>query len=210
MQNLNVIERTLVTSMVLLLSPVVSHGGPKHEEDTVIGRTASGLLAVEIGSPGLNALPPVDGLIQGWALDEPGLKSLDADEPAKDFFMLNPGTIINLELVSIDPALKVWSPGFLTALTAPGNSFVVGASEFDVHPTFHIDSNDAEFNPVETVFTATFRVHDSGATGYSDSEPFSLSFGPVPEPATALFVGFGFLGLWGRRGRRAGQKRSTS
>lgn len=168
-------------------------GPVEHGEDLVIGRTSSGQLAVEVPVPGPHELPPVGGLLQGWAHDDPGLLSLDANEPGEDRFVLESGAIISLELVSIAPALKVWSPGFLSVLTTPGQSFVLGGSEFDAHPTFHIDSTDPALDPNEDLYFATFRVVDTGSTGYGPSGSFSLSFTPVPEPSTILLAG---LGAW--------------
>ncbi len=184
--------------------------GPKHEEDTVIGRNAAGQLTVVVNSPGPNELPSVDTFIHGWAADEPGNKTPDADEPENDFFMLGDGAIINLELVSIDPALKVWSPGFNTSLSTPGQSFLLGGAEFDTHGTFHIDSTDPNFDPNQDVLVATLRVVDTGTTGYGASAPFSLSFTPVPEPTTILLAGLGAMGLFARRRVSTGARKEES
>jgi len=176
----------------------------------VVGRNGSGQLATEVPVPGPHELPPVDVFLPGWAAADPGLLNLAIDEPIEDFFVLGPGAIVNLELVSIDPALKVWSEGFGSVLTSPGQSFIVDGSEFDYHPTFHIDSDDPAFDPATQVYSATFRLFDTGTTGYAPSEPFTLSFTPVPEPATVLLLGIGACGLLGNRWRAARPARRRS
>jgi len=182
--------------------------GTGHEEDTVIGRNAAGQLVTQVGSPGLNVLPPVNGPLFGWAADEPGNKSPDADDPANDFFLLQDGAVINLQLVSIDPALKLWSPGFTSTLTHPGDSFILGGSDFDTHGTFHIDSTDPNFDPNQTEWSITLRAVDMGTTGYAASEPFALHFTPAPEPMTLAMLGLaGVITL--SRGLRASRKGSS-
>lgn len=190
----------LLLAMALAVLPASALAGPpEHGEDVVMGRMSSGQLATEVPVPGPHELFPVSGPISGWTADEPGFLSLGVDEPDEDFFVLGAGAIINLELVSIDPALKVWSPGFNTVLTAPGQSFLLGGAEFDTHGTFHIDSTDPAFDPEQDLYVATLRIVDTGTTGYSPSAPFSLSFTPVPEPATLLLASLGALGLLARR-----------
>ncbi|MBI1826371.1 MAG: hypothetical protein HY287_15600 [Planctomycetes bacterium] len=182
--------------------------GTGHEEDTVIGHNAAGQLETIIGSPGLNELPPVNSFLHGWANDEPGNKTPAEDNPANDFFTLAPGAIINLRLVSIDPGFKVWSPGFTTALTTPGSSFILGGSDFDTHGTFHIDSTNPNFDPNKTDYAVTFRVVDTGTTGYAESAPFTLHFTPVPEPMTLAMLSFGAVATIGR-GLRNSHKGSS-
>lgn len=203
------LARALVrpTSAVLLaIAPVNVLAGPvEHEEDTLIGRTSNGQLGVVVNSPGLNELFPVSGLLRGWAGDEPGFTATDAFVPTEDLFPLGAGALVRLELVSIDPALKVWSPGFTALLDAPGESFLLGGAAFDTHATFHVDSSDPAFESGAIAYSATFRAFDAGETGYSASDPFTLQFTPVPEPATALTLAASAWCVWAtcRRRRRA-------
>ncbi len=195
-----------VMGMVLFTSPMVGRGGPPHGEDVVVGRSGAGQLATEVPVPGPHELPPVNLGIHGWALADPGLLNLAGDEPGKDFFTLGAGAIVNLELVSVDPALKVWSEGFGSVLTAPGQSFIVGGSVFDYHPMYHIDSDDPAFDPATEIYSVMLRLFDSGATGYAPSEPFTLTFTPVPEPATGLLFVLGLLGVLGPRKRHGARR----
>jgi hypothetical protein len=196
MQSTMVHRMMLAVWMACFAGSTTSRGGEHgHEEDVVVGRTGSGQLAAEVPSAEAIELPPVHGLLNGWAAIEPGMRSLESDEPKEDFFVLGAGATVALELVSIDPALKVWSPGFVSVLSAPGNSFILGGSEFDTHPTYHIDSMDPGFDPGVNQFSATFRLFDLGPTGYAPSEPFPLTFTPIPEPATSLLFILGALGV---------------
>ena len=49
-------------------------------------------------------------------------------------------------------------------------------------------------------FSTTFTVVDEGVTGYTDSDPFTMTFVTVPEPAALILFGAG--GLLGLRRRR--------
>jgi hypothetical protein len=163
--------------------------GDGHGDDIVVGRDGSGGLAFEFGGEQPIPLFPIDGLLNGWAANEPGFMSLEADEPGEDFFTLGTSANIVLDIVAIDPALKLWTPGFGTVLDHAGDQFLLG-TEFDVHLTFHIDSSDPLYDGSQTLWQATVQFIDTGATGYAVSEPLVLSFSPVPWP------GAGVLLLW--------------
>ncbi|MEM7166808.1 MAG: hypothetical protein AAF581_15195, partial [Planctomycetota bacterium] len=91
-----------------------------------------------------------------------------------------------LEVVSLDPALKAHTPGFASVLTMPGDSWTMGSPPFDNHPTWHIDSTDAGFDPAQTQWTGTFRIVDTGTTGYTPSTTFDIVFTNLSQ--TAPFV----------------------
>ncbi len=192
----------IVVIVTLLLCPALCLAGPKHDEDIIVGRNAVGQLVVEVNSPDPIDLPHVKAFLHGWAANEPGFKTLDADESDDGFFMLGVGSVIRLEIVFIDPGLKVWSPGFAVALSLPGQSFLLGGADFDTHATFHIDSTDPAYEEDWPVFSATLRVVDTGMPGYAASTPFAISFSPVPEPASLFLLCAGALGI-GRLPRRS-------
>ncbi|MBK8914274.1 MAG: PEP-CTERM sorting domain-containing protein [Phycisphaerales bacterium] len=178
---------------VVVLSPGALAGPHTHEGDGIVGVSSLGMLGIEIGDEPFE-VPPVDPLnpfgLVGWLGDEPGFTSLDADEPDEDFFQLGAAAIVRLEVVSLDPALKVLDPNAGLASILVGQSFLLGGAPFDTHPLWFIDANDPGFDPLQTIWTGEFRLIDAGSTGYDPSETFEIAFAPVPEPAS-----LGLLGL---------------
>ncbi|RIK67684.1 MAG: hypothetical protein DCC65_06030 [Planctomycetota bacterium] len=171
------------------------------EGDVNIGVDASGQLVIEFGGEPV-ALPAISGLLSGFGLDEPGFFALEEDEPDENIFVLGPGASIVLEVLSFDPALKAWTPGFADILDQPGDTWTIGAAPFDTHPFWHIDANDPTFiaPPGQSEWNATFRLLDTGTTGYLPSEPVTVTF--TPEPGTlGLLIA---AGLVGRRRRLNG------
>lgn len=165
-----------------------------HEGDLVVGRTGGGQLQVEFDFGAPLALPPVDGLLKGWALDDPGFDHLEADEPDEDFFMLGSGAQIRFDVVSFAPAFQAWTPGFAAALRNPGDTYVFPDGELlHGHLNWHIDALDPQFDPAAGPWTASFRLVDVGSTGYTPSEVYTFAF--TPEPSTLALVGLGALVL---------------
>jgi hypothetical protein len=190
----------------LTASPVWS--GPVHEEDVIVGRSAGGQLRVEHNGE-TTLLPPVNGLINGWALDEPGFLGLSKDEPLEDFFVLEDGAQIQLEVLSFDLAFQGWTPGFASIFHLPGDVWTIGGAEFDEHPTWHINSDHPGFDPNQVEWQATFRLLDVGSTAYNPSEPITLTFTNVPEPGGLGLLGL-MAGLRRRRVRRAEKGRKET
>lgn len=173
----------------------------QHEGDVTVGHSGSGQLKVE-APVGLNVLDPVNNIVlKGWAGMEPGMESLLADEPLEDFCMLAPGAQISLVGISLDPAFKVHSAMLDYLIAAPGDQLPLGDYELHEHPTWHIDSHDPGFNSSQTVWSGTFRLIDTGTTHYAASDPFTLSFTNVPEPATLGLLTIGALAAMRRRRR---------
>jgi hypothetical protein len=65
-----------------------------------------------------------------------------------------------------------------------------GAWHFHTHTAFLAMASGAG----ET-FTATFTVIDNGSTGFTESEPYTLTFVTVPEPTTLALLGAGLVSV---------------
>jgi hypothetical protein len=167
--------------------------GKKEEGELVIGRTESGQLAFEFEA-GRRQLPPVFGLLEGWAGDEPGVASLAKDEPKHGLFALDAGASIALEVITFDPAFRGLTPGFASIFRNPGDTWLLGAVPFDEHPYWHIDASDPAFDALETEWQAAFRFVDMGSTGYSPSDALTLQFTNIPEPASLFLLIVGMIG----------------
>jgi hypothetical protein len=182
----------------------------EHEGDFVVGRTGEGQLAAEFDAGAPFELSPISGLLEGWRADEPGFMALQKDEPKEDFFRLESGANIVFELVSIDPALQVWTPGFGAVLNDPGESWKIGGFDFDEHPVWHINSSDPSFHALNAPWELTFRLTDVGGTGYTSSEDYSISFVAVPEPGTLVIMVCAACGVLFCRDRHSGRQGEAS
>lgn len=171
-----------------------------HDDDVIVGRTGDGRLAVEFDFGESIQLPAVHGLLNGFALDEPGFKALGADEPTEDFFALAEGASIVFEVVSFTPVLSAWTPGFLSRLDHPGEQWVLGGASSDEHFTWHVDADHPSFDPAAGPWSATFRLLDLGSTGYAVSPDYTVTF--VPEPGLLTLMSIGALSLLRRRPTR--------
>lgn len=174
--------------------------GHEHGGDAVVGVDAAGKITLEFDTDEVFPLPPVSGLISGYALDDPGFLSLEADEV--DLFMLDSAAAIALEIVSIDPALNVWAPGLISIADDPGEQFLIGTPAFDEHPTWHIDTDDPAFDPLQQEFSVTFRLIDQGSSAHAPSDNVTMRFAAVPEPAALTLMATGALVALRRRNLR--------
>lgn len=175
-------------------------GQHQHEGDVVIGRSGSGQLKLEADLDHVRVLEDVNGLLNGWAGDEPGFEALLEDEPDEGFYRLASGAQIWLEGISLDPALKVHNPLNPSLLIdSPGDQLFLGDHELHDHVIWHVDSLDTGFNPLQTVWYGTFKLVDKGTTAYADSDPFTLGFTNVPEPGTLGLLFMGSLAALRRR-----------
>lgn len=189
----------LLTALSLSVAANAALAGDPHEhgDDAVVGISDAGKITLEFDTDEVFPLPPVSGLISGYALDDPGFLSLDKDEV--DLFMLDPAAVIALEIVSIDPALNVWAPGLTSIADEPGEQFLIGTPAFDEHPTWHIDTEDPAFDPLQETYSVTFRLIDQGTSNHAPSEDITVRFAAVPEPATLLLMTAGALVALKRR-----------
>jgi hypothetical protein len=192
------IARTL-TVLGLLAATGAAHAQTRDGDDYLVAIDAAGTLVIEGDFDEPRELPPFNqGGINGWFGDDPGFTNLPEDEPDEGFFTLGAGADIYFRLVSVDPALKVYDPFF--ELMAPGDTFAFGGSEFDEHPFWHIDSDDAAFDPDQTIWNVSWQVIDLGTTGYADSAVYTTELTNIPAPGVlALAGGLSLAGLVRRR-----------
>jgi hypothetical protein len=152
--------------------------------DLFVGRSATNQL--KIGPPGSGSYVPEDNItvlpvsetFSGWSDIEPGFDHIVADQPALDFFTLQSGCQIRLELIQSDPAFKAVTPTF-EVIDMPGERALLGDQNLHTHVTWWIDSDDGGFDPLKVLWRATYQLVDTGATGYVASDPFTLSFANV-------------------------------
>lgn len=177
----------LLGSFALALPAHVALAQCGDHGDILVGRTADDTLAVapaEFSFDEFVVLCAVDGLLQGYTSGNPGFDAEEVvDDPENDFFRLEPGAAIAIEAVALDPACKAWGPGLASLIDEAGESVVLGGDNLHEHLTWHVDSDDPAFDPSEVIWSATFRLIDTGSTGYAASDPFTLQFiraAPVP------------------------------
>ncbi len=136
-------------------------------------------------------LPPSDfPLLAGWALDDPGFVSLDADEQVPgEFEPLPAGRVIGLRVLSVSsPEFKVWDPlgpGEPGFQIQGSNLWTIGAAPFDRHPVWHIDSADPAYDPANGPWSVTFELVDLTpglSVALLPSDPVTVTF--IPEPAS--------------------------
>jgi hypothetical protein len=172
--------------LVAGLIPAVSAGSSawagehRHADDFEIGVSAGGQLEAVFDEDEAFLLPPVDGLLQGWAAGDPGFLSVEENEPDKGLFVLDAEADIVLEVLALDPAFKLRDAGFVPI--PPGGQFALGMPPIHIHPgAWHIDSTDPGFMPSQTIWQGTFRLIDLRPDGHAPSEPFTRLFTNV-EP----------------------------
>ncbi len=187
-------SRIIVSLIVsVLIAPVVF----AHEDEIDVGHTAAGQLkaVVEFEQP-LELPVSVFPGISGYATGLVGIHSVILDESGEDLFQFPPGPAsFQFILVAKDPGIEVWNDTG-SAFMSVGQSYFMGESPFDVHPIWNITTG----TPGNS-YTLTLKFHDTSGT-YTDSDPITATFTPVPEPATVGFVfGLSLLGMTRRRFR---------
>lgn len=162
--------------------------------DILIGRSAGGQLKL-VNVPGDIVVCPVDGLLKGYASGQPGFGAVAVDDPPNDLFTLASGASVRLEAVGLESALKVWGPSLGTLMDAPGERILLGGPGLHTHVTWHVDSQDANYDVQDMPWTGTFRLVDTGSTGYTASANFSFSFAPEPEVVVPAASQWGLVAL---------------
>lgn len=167
----------LICLTIWLVAPVAM---AQHAGDIFVGRSAADQLK-NAGFPvslNLIYLPPSDGILHGWADNTPGFDRVITDDPDRDLFRMRSGANIFLVIDAIDPALRVIDGSF-NVFDDPGEAARLGNENLHTHLIWHIDDRDADFDPEQCLWDATFILHDDNGR-HSDSAPFTMSFTNVP------------------------------
>lgn len=154
----------------------------QHMGDVLVGRSAAGQLRISApGSGGyvpeenIKLLPPVMGLFNGWSDNNPGFDRLVTSDPESDFLTLQSGVQVRIEVVQVDAAFQAISAS-LAIIDDPGERLLLGGSTLHTHLTWLVNSDHPMFDPDKVLWRATFKLVDTGSTGYSPSDPFTFYF----------------------------------
>lgn len=179
------------SSLVCLALAALSASALAHNPIN-IARTAEGRLTHHIHAEQPEPLnPSVFPEYPGWCDFDVAIEALEEDDDKEGLFTLDPAADIELLVVSSDPGVRVAFN--LGQFIEPGSGFNLGHSYFHYHPAWNIFEGQ-----VGSVYEITFMLHDHTGT-YSDSEPFKVSFTPIPAPGA--MAAFGVAAVACRRRR---------
>lgn len=148
------------------------------EGDIFPARTSAGQLTFTGFDPANEiVLLPYSEFFNVWSLDEPGFDALGMDVPEEDLYTLESGVQVRIEAVSLDPAFYAASDKGI--IEQPGDRLILGGANLHIHLNWIVSGNDPGFDPLKVLWRATFKLVDTGSTGYADSEPFTFHFAIV-------------------------------
>jgi hypothetical protein len=164
---------------------------PAHEIVLNVGRSAAGQIKIDADLDHPVPLPvSIFPGISGFAEAEPAFHSTILDDPANDFFQLDPAANFQFVITAQDPGIGIYTPTGMTPINTP---VTLGPSVFDFHPIWQIPAGD-----VGVTYNITLKVQDT--TGlYTDSAPLIIPFQSVPEPSTVALITLAPLILRRRR-----------
>lgn len=147
-----------------------------------VARTADGQLIDHIHAIQPEPLnPSIFPEYPGWCDFDVAVEALDKDDLKEGLFTLDSASDIDLILVASDPGVRV---AFASAeFLEVGSAYNLGHPYFHYHPAWNIYDG-----VVGEVYEMTFKLHDRSGI-YTDSEAFSVTFTPVPAPATIALLG---------------------
>ena len=153
-------------------------GGSQHR-DILIGKTMTNAffnsyaVAISNDNPAEIYLAEVDGILKGWTGGNPGW---NADNGSNGVEPLDQGTQLFLEVTGFDSAFKAYDQVF-NELHENGDMGEMGGHDLHVHYTWHIDTEDAGFDPERVGWAGAYNVVDLGTTAYQTA-PDAVFFRP--------------------------------
>ncbi len=177
--NLRCTSCAVLVAVLVLSGNGVARAGVD-EGDVIVARSAANQLRIDGYNPDseITVLEPSGGLFNGWTGTEPGFDHLVVEEPENDLFTLQSGCQIRLELVAADPAFRAITNTF-AIIDDPGERALLGGAALHAHLTWHVNSDHASFDPLKVLWRATFKLVDTGTTGYAESSAFTFHFATV-------------------------------
>lgn len=117
---------------------------------------------------------------EGFAAPDPGWEAVHEDHPDEDLFMLPHSADIAAVLLASDAEMGVWNG---SAFVGVGESLLLGHPAFHIHPIW----NAFPSAQVGGTYEMTFMLTDLSGQ-FTDSDPFTLVFSPIPEPSGAVLL----------------------
>lgn len=207
-------RKTALTAALFGSITTVAHAD--FESDFGVAWDGTGQLAVEFN---FASIAPIgmfivgggaNGDFTGWFSDQPGFANFEEDEADEGLFVVPDGTVVGFELISTDPAFRVYDP-FFDAPLAPGSTFVLGSVErdefgvvisgFDDHPFWAVDTLGPDFDESVLNYSVSFRLFDARADGLAlaPTDVITVEFTRIPSPASAVVLGLAGLSMIRRR-----------
>jgi hypothetical protein len=164
-----------------------------HEIVLLVGRSATNQIKIDADLDHPVPLDPsIFSGISGYAFGEPAFHATILDDPANDFFQLDPAANFQFVITAQDAGIGIYTPSGPVPLNTP---VTLGPSVFDFHPVWQIPDPNS---PIGAIYNITLKVQDT--TGhYTESAPITVPFASVPEPHTLAMLALAPLLLRRRR-----------
>lgn len=168
-----------------LLIAAGSTAATAHEGAMHVARSAAGELVIaDFHFGDLFTLSVAGPPLTGWSSQEPFFEAIGGDDPAADLYALSAQSKIFAEVVLFTPGVRLWDHGLTESVSEPGTRLSLGPLPFVDHTHWQLDPAAAGYDPTLSEWAASFRLVDTGTSGYVASPVYTLRFAPVPAPAT--------------------------